>query len=127
MICSYQGEANYKLDPEAEDWPESLVALMTLAGSIPVSRADVTARFIYENKARIEEELAKAMPVLHEQEAAFRTLVEKRDKRQGPVNESVNPVERQKQQDLLDRLEEKVSNSLARTTSLRETVKLHQA
>ena len=127
MICSYRGEANYKLDPKAEDWPESLVALMTLAGSLPVSRSDITARFIHENKARIEEELEEIVPVLHEQEAAFRVMVEKRDKRKGSVNEAVNPLERAKQQDLLDHLEEKVSNSLARVTSLRDTVKLHRA
>ena len=77
MICMYRGEANYKLDPESENWPESLVALMTLAGSLPVSRADVTARFIHENRVRIEEELAEFVPVLHEQEATFRVLVEK--------------------------------------------------
>ena len=127
MICTYRGEANYKLDPESENWPESLVALMTLAGSLPVSRADVTARFIHKNRVRIEEELEEFVPVLHDQEAAFRVLVEKRDKRKGLVNEAVNPIERAKQQDLLDRLEEKVSNSLARTTSLKETVKLHRA
>ena len=127
MICSFRGEANYKLDPEAEDWPESLVALMTLAGSLPVSRSDVTARLIHENKARIEEELEGIIPVLHEQEAAFRVLVERRDKRKGSVSKAVNPVEREKQQDLLDSLEDKVSNGLARVTSLRDTVKLHRA
>ena len=125
MLVTYGAEANYVL--ESTSWPESLLALLTLAGSVAVSGTDVIARFVVENKVRIEDEQEEAVPILHQQEEALAVLLEKRDKRRGQVDKAPNPTEQKRHQDLLDNLEVKVSNSLAKTTSLRETVKVLRA
>ena len=126
MLVHFGDEGNYMLDPTSVAWPDSLMSMLTLSGAAHVTKSDVQARLIVENKERVEAELASAEPALVEKEKVLGELLEQKRLLEGRVNKGVNPVDRERERHLED-LKVKLDSYLKITKSLRQTVREHRA
>ena len=127
MLVHFGDEGNYMLDPTNIAWPESLMAMLTLSGAAHVTKSDVQARLIVENKERVKAELASAEPALVEKEKVLGELLKQKRLLEGRVNKGVNPVDREREERHLEDLKVKLDGYLKITKSLRQTVREHRA
>ena len=126
MLVHFGDEGNYMLDPSSVAWPESLMSLLTLSGTAHVTKSDVQARLIVENKERVEAELASAEPALVEKEKVLGELLEQKRLLESRVNKAVGPADREREERRLEDLKAKLDSCLKITKSLRQTVREHR-
>ena len=127
MLAQFGPKGNYMLDPTSVAWPESLMAMLTLSGASHVTKSDVQARLIVENKGRVEAELASAAPALVDKEKVLGELLEQKRLLEGRVSKAVNPVDREREGRRLEDLKVKLDGCLNISKSLRQTVREHRA
>ena len=128
MLLHFGDEGNYMLDPSSVAWPESLMSLLTLSGTAHVTKSDVQARLIVENKERVEAELASAEPALVEKEKVLGELLEQKrlPGKAGSTRQSALLTVNVRSAGLED-LKAKLDSCLKITKSLRQTVREHRA